>query len=94
VHKARRSVIVSQTSRSVIVSPSSLIGLPISELAETVKLSEKHPKDAVANRSLPPHAPASPLQALPYHCPLIALEVGNGWAMIGQYLQDDFDGII
>ncbi|MDD2227781.1 MAG: hypothetical protein PHY48_00025 [Candidatus Cloacimonetes bacterium] len=35
-----------------------LIGLPISELAETVKLSEKHSTDAVANRSLPPHAPA------------------------------------
>ncbi|MDD2228640.1 MAG: hypothetical protein PHY48_04430 [Candidatus Cloacimonetes bacterium] len=82
--ETNRSVIVSQTNRSVIVSPSPLIGLPISELAETVKLSEKHPTDAVANRSLPPHAPASSLQELPYHCPLIVHVEGNGWAMIGQ----------
>jgi hypothetical protein len=31
------------------------IGLPISELAVTAQLSSKHPTDAVANQSLPPH---------------------------------------
>ncbi|MDD2228674.1 MAG: hypothetical protein PHY48_04600 [Candidatus Cloacimonetes bacterium] len=30
-------------------------GLTISELAETAELSLKHPPDAVAKRSLPPH---------------------------------------
>ncbi|MCK9310201.1 MAG: hypothetical protein PHH43_01515 [Candidatus Cloacimonetes bacterium] len=38
-----------------------IMGLPISELAETAELSLKHPLDAVANQSLPP--PCSPPHA-------------------------------
>ena len=75
------------TRSSVIVSQIHLIGLPISALAETARLSEKHPADAVANRSLPPQ-PESPLLQSPYHCPIIAHDKGNDRAMIWQFLQE------